>query len=55
MLAVESPVDPVKRQLLDRAADNFPGNAYLQGEWVRAVELVRSTDRGWVADIRRPA
>lgn len=28
----------------------YPGNAYLQEEWRRAVSVVRSTSRGWVID-----
>jgi hypothetical protein len=28
----------------------YPGNVYLQREWVRAVLLVRSTHRGWLLE-----
>jgi len=33
-----------------RAARLWPNNEYLQREWLRAVQLVRATNRGWVAE-----
>ena len=34
----------------DQAARLYPDNAYLQDEWRRAVDVVRSTSRGWLLD-----
>jgi hypothetical protein len=28
----------------------YPGNVYLQREWMRAIEVVRATRRGWTLD-----
>lgn len=36
--------------LLARAARNYPDNEALQRAWLRAVEVVRSTVRGWLLD-----
>lgn len=40
--------------LILRAIDLYPANVYLQREWVRAIEVVRSTGVGWVLDAPRP-
>ena len=34
------------------AARLYPGNEYLQREWIRAVAVVRSTKNGWQCDKR---
>lgn len=28
----------------------YPGDMYLQAEWLRAVRVVRSTQNGWLLD-----
>lgn len=35
------------------AARHYPDSAYLQREWIRAVQVVRASSRGWLLD--RPA
>lgn len=43
--------DPRPRtELIERAERNYPDNHYLQDEWCRAVEVVRSTTSGWIAE-----
>lgn len=34
-----------------QAARLYPHNTVLQTEWLRAVDVVRSTTRGWVLDM----
>lgn len=36
--------------LQERAALLYPGDDYLQREWLRAVAVVRSTRNGWHLD-----
>lgn len=44
-------IQPVANlSLLRRAIRLWPDNKVMQREWLRAVALVRSTKRGWVAD-----
>lgn len=42
------------RDLQAAAAKLWPDNEYLQREWIRAVMVVRSTKRGWVAEDHCP-
>ena len=37
-------------QFAVRAALNYPGSAFLQAAWMRAVIVVRATKRGWQLD-----
>jgi len=37
-------------QLREIAAHLYPGNVYLQQQWLRGVQLVRTTARGWLLD-----
>lgn len=46
-LAPRKPVEDLQA----RAARNYPDNAYLQAEYIRAVGVVRGTKNGWVADV----
>lgn len=36
--------------LCERAAVLYPGDAFLQDEWRRAVATVRLTKKGWLLD-----
>ena len=36
--------------LILQAIRLYPGNVYLQREWMRAVEVVRGSKRGWLLD-----
>jgi hypothetical protein len=38
--------------LQQRAARLWPDSPALQAEWLRAVEVVRSTSKGWLLDRR---
>ena len=42
-----------KHSLTEQAARLYPRNLYLQTQWLRAVQMVRATQRGWVLDQRR--
>jgi hypothetical protein len=37
-------------ELEQRAGELFPGDEYLQQQWLRGVRLVRTTARGWCLD-----
>lgn len=41
---------PRNPDLILQAIRLYPGNVYLQREWMRAVEVVRATERGWLLD-----
>lgn len=43
MTTDEDALERLARQL-------YPGNAYLQQQWLRGVRLVRTTARGWLLD-----
>ena len=46
-----APAAPAKRDpLAERAARLWPDSERNQREWVRAVRLVRATQRGWLLD-----
>jgi len=36
--------------LIARAVRNYPDSEYLQQAWLRAIEVVRATRRGWLLD-----
>ena len=48
------PVNPAHRledaALEERALSLFPGDPYLQQQWLRGVRLVRTTAHGWLLD-----
>lgn len=37
-------------QFRETAARLYPDNEYLQTEWLRALQIVRQTSRGWLLD-----
>jgi hypothetical protein len=37
-------------RLIGRAVELYPGDDYLQNQWLRAVAIVRATARGWLLD-----
>jgi hypothetical protein len=43
---------PMADPLALRAARLWPDSPALQAEWLRAVEVVRSTSKGWLLDRR---
>jgi hypothetical protein len=43
---------PLPHPMAARAARLWPDSEYNRNEWLRAVRLVRSTSKGWVADAR---
>ena len=45
---LDVPVSP--DPLLARAQLAYPDSDYLQAEWVRAIDVVRSTSAGWLLD-----
>jgi len=40
--------DDALRTLAERL---YPGDAYLQQQWLRGVQLVRTTARGWLLEV----
>lgn len=53
---IATPVAPRPTGALDdaaleeRARSLYPGDAYLQQQWLRGVRLVRTTAQGWLLD-----
>lgn len=42
---------PQRPALNQRAMALWPGDEYLQQEWMRAVGVVRQTKRGWLSEV----
>lgn len=40
--------------LIERARRLYPDSDYLQAEWLRAVMIVRESERGWVLEVHQP-
>lgn len=50
-MSAEHPGEPLEdAALVAHAAALYPGNAFLQVQWLRGVRFVRTTARGWLLD-----
>lgn len=51
---LRAPITPKADGLEVIAARLYPDSAYLQAEWIRAVQVVRQSSRGWLLDRPTP-